>query len=66
MRVAGIVLLIIGIIGSLYFGAQALSNSESFSFFGLDFAVSSANWTPAIVSLIILLLGAFFMRSGKK
>ena len=49
MKVAGIILLIIGIIGTLLFGIQALSNSESFSFLGLDFAVSSANWMPEAV-----------------
>jgi len=66
MKVAGIILLIIGIIGTLLFGIQALSNSESFSFLGLDFAVSSANWTPVIVSVIVLLVGVFFMRTSKR
>jgi len=66
MKVAGIILLIIGFIGTLLFGIQALSNSESFSFLGLDFAVSSANWMPVIVSLIIVVFGGVLIRSGKK
>lgn len=42
MKTIGIVLLILGIIGTVVFGIQALNDSESFSFLGMDIAVSSA------------------------
>jgi uncharacterized membrane protein len=67
MRAAGIVLLILGIIGTLVFGIQALEESESFSILGLDIGVSSANWTPVIISVILLIIGLVMvmMRSRK-
>lgn len=59
MKVIGIVLVVIGIIGIVVFGIQALNDSESFSLLGLDIAVSKANWTPLIVSAIVTMVGAF-------
>ncbi|WP_296618377.1 hypothetical protein [Marivirga sp.] len=66
MKTIGIVILIIGIIGTILFGIQAIQDSESFSFLGLDVGVSSANWTPLIVSVIVLLVGAVLYGKGKK
>jgi len=67
MKIVSIILVIAGIIGLIYFGIQALNNSESFSFLGLDVAVSSANWTPVIVSAIVLILGVILnAKSNKK
>tara|TARA_R110000868_G_scaffold347577_5_gene608600 strand:+ start:529 stop:729 length:201 start_codon:yes stop_codon:yes gene_type:complete len=57
MKVFGIILLIIGLIGTLLFGFQAIQDSESINLFGIDIAVSKANWTPLIISGIILLIG---------
>lgn len=65
MRVIGIILLILGIIGCLVFGIQAINDSESFSLFGLDIAVSKANWTPLIVSAIVLIVGIFMSRAKR-
>lgn len=65
MKVAGIVLFILGLAGVIIFGLQAMNNSESFSFLGIDVAVSSANWTPVIVSGVVLLIG-FVMTVAKK
>ena len=65
MKIVGIILLVLGIIGCIFFGIQAAGDSESFSLFGADIAVSSANWTPLIVSAIVLVIGIFMSRSGK-
>jgi hypothetical protein len=65
MKIAGIVILILGIMGTLVFGIQALEESESFSILGLDIGVSSANWTPVIISVILLIVGLVMMRSRK-
>lgn len=64
MKILGTILLIIGLIGIIVFGIQAFQDSESFNFLGLDIAVSSANWTPVIVSGIVLIVG-IFLRSRK-
>ncbi len=66
MRIAGIILLVIGIIGTIIFGIQAMNQSESFNFLGIDIAVSSANWAPVIVSAIILIAGIAMTTTAKR
>lgn len=66
MKTAGIVLLIIGIVGILIFGIQAFQDTETFSFLGIDIGVSSANWTPVIVSAVVMVIGIVLMSSGKR
>jgi hypothetical protein len=66
MRTAGIVLLVIGFVGTLVFGIQAMQDTETFSFLGLDIGVSSANWTPVIISAVILVAGIVLMSMNKK
>jgi len=66
MKTAGLVLLILGGIGTVVFGIQAMQDSDSFSFLGLDIAVSSANWTPVIISVILLVTGLIMTSRGKK
>jgi hypothetical protein len=66
MKTAGIVLLVIGLAGTLIFGIQALQDSESYSFLGINVAVSTANWTPVIVSAVILVIGIFLVGSGRR
>ena len=66
MRIVGIVLLIIGLIGLIVFGVQAMQDSESFSILGIDVAVSSANWTPVIFSAILAVIGIILALAGKR
>lgn len=66
MRSAGIVLLVLGAIGLIVFGIQALNESDSFSLFGLDIAVSSANWTPVIISGVVFIIGIVLLAAVKK
>ncbi|MEQ8903699.1 hypothetical protein [Ekhidna sp.] len=62
MKTIGLILTIIGLIGTVYYGMQAIQDSESFSFLGMDVAVSSADWTPVIISVIALLVGLFLRK----
>jgi sorbitol-specific phosphotransferase system component IIC len=66
MKTAGIILLVLGIIGTLVFGIQAINDSETFSFLGINVAVSSANWTPVIISVILLIVGLVIMMRSRK
>ena len=66
MKTVGIILLVLGIIGTIIFGIQAVNQSESFSFLGVNVAVSSANWTPVIISAAVLVVGIILARSGKR
>ncbi len=67
MKQVGVILLIIGIIGLAYFGYEAFQESESFEILGADIAVSTANWTPVIVSGGVALVGLIMLvvRSRK-
>lgn len=65
MKTVGIVLFILGFIGVLVFGIQAFNDSESFNLFGLDIAVSKANWTPLIISALVLVAGIFLPMTKK-
>jgi hypothetical protein len=66
MRTVGIVLLIIGVVGTLVFGIQAFQDTETFSFLGINIGVSGANWSPVIISGAILVVGAVLMGLSKK
>ncbi|MCW8897579.1 MAG: hypothetical protein OQJ96_12250 [Flavobacteriales bacterium] len=66
MKTAGIILLVIGLIGTIVFGYQAVQDSENFSLFGMDVAVSKADWTPLIISGAILVLGLIITFLKKK
>ncbi len=66
MRIAGIILLVLGLIGTIVFGIQAVNQSESFNVLGMEIAVSSANWTPVIISAAVLIVGLIMMATGKK
>ncbi len=62
MKIVGTILIILGIIGTIIFGIQAMQDSESFSFLGMDVAVSSANWTPLIISVVVLVIGVVLRK----
>jgi hypothetical protein len=66
MRIAGIVLLIIGVLGLVVFGIQAIQQTETFSFLGVDIGVSQANWTPVILSTIVFVIGIVLMALSKR
>lgn len=66
MKALGIILLLIGLVGTIVFGVQALNNSETFNFLGLDVALSSANWIPVIISGVVTILGIIILSVRKK
>lgn len=66
MKTIGIILLILGAVGTIVFGIQAMQESESFSLLGMEIAVSTANWTPVIISAIVLIIGIVMTTVGKK
>ncbi len=65
MKTAGIILLLLGIVGLVLFGMEAINNSDSFNAFGLNVAVTKANWTPVLISGVIAIVG-FFLFFRKK
>jgi hypothetical protein len=59
----GGILSIAGVIGILFFGYQYLADSESFSLFGADIAISTGDYVPILISVIVLVVGLFIYRS---
>ena len=57
MKAIGIILTLIGLVASVIFAIQVSQNSETFNFLGIKIGVSSANWTPLIISGIVLIIG---------
>jgi hypothetical protein len=66
MKTLGTVLATLGIAGIIFFGIQAINDSETLNLFGLDIAISKANWTPLIVSVAVTAIGGFMVSSKKK
>ncbi|WP_297097475.1 transglycosylase [uncultured Draconibacterium sp.] len=66
MKALGTILLLFGLAGAIFFGIQAINNSETFSFLGVDVALSSANWTPVIISGAVVVLGIILLSVKKK
>jgi len=53
----GRILTIGGVLGVVYYGYQYFQDSESFEAFGADVAVSTGNYTPIIISAVVMLAG---------
>lgn len=59
----GSILSIAGLIGVFYFGYQYMDDSESFEVLGADVAVSTGDYVPILISLIVLIVGVVIYRS---
>jgi len=66
MRKIGLLIVLVGLVGLIFFGYQAMQDSESFSVLGIDVAVSSANWTPVIISGVVFVAGLILAAVGNK
>ena len=66
MKKIGIILLVLGLVGLIYFGYVALQASKSFSVLGVDVAVSDADWNPVIFSGIVAAVGIVLALVGKR
>lgn len=59
----GGILSVTGLIGVIYFGYQYMEDSESFEVLGADVAVSTGDYVPILISLIVLIVGVVIYRS---
>ena len=55
-----------GLIGIMYFGYQYFQDSESFEAFGADVAISTGDYTPIIISAIIMIAGIVVSKLNLK
>lgn len=61
-KTLGGVLSIGGLIGVIFYTYQYMQNSESFSAFGADVAVSTGNWVPIVISALVMVVGLLLAR----
>lgn len=62
----GIVLTLIGLVATAITGMQVADDSDSFSIFGADVVVSQANYTPLIISVVVLVIGVVLWAGSRK
>lgn len=62
-EILGGLLSIGGLIGVIFYGYQYLDDSESAEVLGADIAVSTGDWVPILISLIVLIVGVLIYRS---
>nr|WKN36761.1 hypothetical protein K4G66_30820 [Tunicatimonas sp. TK19036] len=65
-KAVGIVLTLVGLVSTTITGMQAIEDSDSFSFFGLDVVVSKADYTPLITSVVILIVGIILWANSRR
>ncbi len=66
MKAAGFILLILGLIGTIVFGIQAMQDSDGFNLFGIEVVISNATWAPLIISGAIFVAGLIITFFRKK
>lgn len=62
----GIILTLIGLVATAITGMQVADDSDSFSVFGADVVVSQADYTPLIISVVVLVIGVILWVGGRK
>jgi hypothetical protein len=62
-KTIGGILSIGGLIGVIFYTYQYMQDSESFSAFGADVAVSTGNWVPILISALVMVVGVLLTRS---
>ena len=66
MKTLGIIIVILGIIGTFVFGIQAMNRSQSLNIFGNEIVISSISWLPITVSIILLIVGILLLAFAQK
>ncbi|MEM8968799.1 MAG: hypothetical protein AAGE93_20450 [Bacteroidota bacterium] len=65
-RTIGIILTLIGLVSTTITGIQVLEDSDSFNVFGLDVVVSQADYTPFIISVVVLIVGVVLWVGSRR
>lgn len=66
MIVVGIIFVMLGIIGVFLFGLQALQDTGSYNFLGIETGLSTSSLTPVIISVVLLVIGAIITYKNQK
>lgn len=63
--VFGAILLTAGLISTIITGISAIQDTETFSFLGMDIVIAQGDYSPVIISAIVLVLGVILLASSK-
>ncbi len=66
MKKVGVIILLAGLAGLIYFGIQAYKASETFNVLGASVGVTKANWTPVIISGLVAIVGLLITSRKKR
>lgn len=55
-----------GLLGVIYYGYQYFQDSQSFEAFGADVAVSTGDYTPIIISAVVMIAGIVISKLNVK
>ena len=66
MKTLGIIIVLLGIVGTIVFGIQAMNRSQSLNIFGNEIVISSISWLPITVSIILLIGGILLLAFAQK
>ncbi|MDQ3192468.1 MAG: hypothetical protein M3Q58_12815 [Bacteroidota bacterium] len=64
-KTTGTILLIVGLVATIITGINAIQDTESFSFLGIDVVVSQGDFTPVIISSVVMILGVILLATSK-
>jgi len=59
----GGILSVAGLLGIIIFGYQYMQDSETFSLFGADIAVTTGDIVPVVISAIVLIVGLVIYKA---
>lgn len=62
MKNIGLIIAIVGLIGVIYFGIDLMTNDAEINMMGIEVTVQEQNYTPLIVSAVVLVVGVFVMQ----
>jgi hypothetical protein len=62
MKYIGLIITIIGLVGVIYFGIDLLNNKAEINVMGIEVTVKEKDYTPLIVSTLVLIVGVFVMQ----
>lgn len=62
----GRIIMIGGVLGMVYYGYEYFQESESFEAFGADVAISTGDYTPIIISAVVMLVGIVITKFNFK
>jgi hypothetical protein len=66
MKTFGIIIIILGALGSIFFGIHGVNQTEDFKLLGYEFPASTYIWAPFTISLFVLLVGVLMLRARRE